>query len=165
MLFGKVANEGEPRMVDRPGPGAAEAADAPMVPQFSEIVLYPLQLARMPGQSAAAAKWEKLLVPGGAWRDVVDDFAGSSGAHREQHYIEFVSFMPDVQRFLYGEGAGAAAIPAAIRVFRRHDVVAALTFYTAAISQRLSEFLETVSDHRLPLRNKLAALRWVWRRG
>jgi hypothetical protein len=42
--------------------------------------------------------------------------------------------------------------------------VAALTFYTAAKSQRLTEFLEAVSDRRLPLRRKLAALVRVWRR-
>lgn len=42
--------------------------------------------------------------------------------------------------------------------------VAALTFYTAAKSQRLSEFLETVSDSRLPFRHKLRAFLRVWRR-
>lgn len=112
-------------MVDRPGSSAAEAGDAPMVPRFSEIILYPLQLARMPGQSASVANREKLLGSGSVWRDVADDLVGSSGAFREQHYTEFVSFMPDVQRFLYGEGSGAAAIPPAIRVFRRNDVAAA----------------------------------------
>jgi hypothetical protein len=112
-------------MVDRPGSPVTEAGDTPMVRKFSEIILYPLQLARMPGQSASIANRETLLASGSVWRDVSDDMTGSSGAAREQHYTEFVSFMPDVQRFLYGEGTGAAAIPPAIRVFRRSDVAAA----------------------------------------
>ncbi len=42
--------------------------------------------------------------------------------------------------------------------------VAALTFYTAAKSQRLSEFLEAISDSRLTARQKLRAFVRVWRR-
>jgi hypothetical protein len=112
-------------MVDRPGSNAAEAGDAPTVAGFREIILYPLQLARMPGQSASVANREKLLVSGSAWREVADGLVGSSNAIREQHYTEFVSFMPDVQRFLYGEGCGAAAIAPAIQLFRREDIAAA----------------------------------------
>ncbi|HVZ43271.1 MAG TPA: hypothetical protein VHA82_05625 [Ramlibacter sp.] len=41
----------------------------------------------------------------------------------------------------------------------------ALTFYTIAKSKRLSDFLDALSDERLPVKYKLAALMAVWRRG
>ena len=40
----------------------------------------------------------------------------------------------------------------------------ALTLYTVQKSRALSEFLDTMSDERLPMRNKLAALVRVWRK-
>ena len=40
----------------------------------------------------------------------------------------------------------------------------ALTAWTIARSRRLSDFLEALSDERLPTRAKLAALVEVWRR-
>lgn len=46
------------------------------------------------------------------WRDVVDEYASETGRFQERDYSEFVSFLPYVQRFLYGEGhspQGAAA--------------------------------------------------------
>ncbi|WP_313808698.1 hypothetical protein [Sphingobium sp.] len=61
----------------------------------------------------------------GPWRDVACDWGQASIEDREQHYAEFLSFMPDVQRFLYGEGIGASALAPAIRVFRRDDVASA----------------------------------------
>jgi hypothetical protein len=42
---------------------------------------------------------------------------------------------------------------------------AALTFYTIVKSKRLSDFLEALSDERLPAASKLASLLAVWRRG
>src|SRR5688572_3888297 len=108
---------------------SAAPADVPMVRVFREILLYPLQLTRPPGQISSAANWERLLFPGSVWHDAADDPVGRSAAHREQHYTEFVAFMPDVQRFLYGEGTGvsgaAQPVPPSLRVFRRNDVVAA----------------------------------------
>jgi hypothetical protein len=60
------------------------------------------------------------------WREVVDEYAGETGRFHERHYNEFVSFLPYVQRFLYGEGrkqqgAGTSA-GSPMRVFRRSDV-------------------------------------------
>jgi hypothetical protein len=43
--------------------------------------------------------------------------------------------------------------------------VAVLTFYTAAKSQRLAEFLEAMSDERRSIRQKWAAFARVWKRG
>jgi hypothetical protein len=42
--------------------------------------------------------------------------------------------------------------------------VTAITFYTIVRSKRLSDFLEAISDERLPVRAKLRSLRDVWKR-
>jgi hypothetical protein len=41
--------------------------------------------------------------------------------------------------------------------------VGAITFYTLVKSKRLSDFLEAISDERLPARAKLGSLLDVWR--
>ncbi len=58
---------------------------------------------------------------------MVDEYTGESEGFHERHYNEFVTFLPYVQRFLYGEGRSAdGAQPGdpgpPMRVFRRHDV-------------------------------------------
>jgi hypothetical protein len=55
------------------------------------------------------------------WREVVDQFTGDPGQFQERHYFEFVSFLPFVQRFLYGE-MGLEGRRSPIHVFRRRDV-------------------------------------------
>jgi hypothetical protein len=94
------------------------------VRHFREILLWPLEL--MPAQEGAQIQkhWE-LLGEGCAWHEVQDEFTGDPEQLQERHYCEFVTFMPFVQRFLYGEGsdrapAGRTATP--IRVYRRGDV-------------------------------------------
>src|SRR5580765_787815 len=42
--------------------------------------------------------------------------------------------------------------------------VTVITFYTIAKSKRLSDFLEAISDERLPARAKLRSLLDVWRK-
>lgn len=59
------------------------------------------------------------------WREVVDEFTGDPALFQERHYSEFVTFLPSVQRFLYGEGKGRGLgvnQESPIRVFRRTDV-------------------------------------------
>ena len=97
------------------------------VRQFREILLWPLQLE--PGSGSGIQKhWEVLRAePGGeAWTEVGDEFTGDPKDFKERHYGEFVTFLPPVQRFLYGEGPHKAVhskpIESSIRVFRRHDV-------------------------------------------
>ena len=41
------------------------------------------------------------------WKEVVDEFTGDPTQFGERHYKEFVTFLPYVQRFLYGEGYDA----------------------------------------------------------
>ena len=76
-----------------------------------------------------AKPWQLLADMGEAspWREVVDEYAGERGRFQERHYNEFVTFLPFVQRFLYGEGrsrGGAGATGSPMRVFRRGDISA-----------------------------------------
>lgn len=71
--------------------------------------------------------WERLETPGAdhPWREVLDEFTGDPALFQERHYSEFVTFLPYVQRFLYGEGKGNSpetVHASSFRVFRRSDV-------------------------------------------
>lgn len=107
---------------------AAEAAEAeapPTVRLFREILLWPVQLMPLEKDAQIQRHWERL---GGAdcpWREVADEFTADPKDFQERHYIEFTAFLPHVQRFLYGEGEGAAGTgygASPIRAFRRSDV-------------------------------------------
>ena len=100
------------------------------VRHFRQVLLWPLRLMPVRGSEGRHAKpWQVLADMGEAtpWREILDEYGGEHGRFHERHYNEFVTFLPFVQRFLYGEGrgkqgAGAAGSP--MRVFRRSDVKA-----------------------------------------
>src|SRR5512140_224486 len=104
------------------------------VRQFRQTVLWPLQLMQAKQQAQIQRHWEVLERKGAdnPWREVVDEFMGDPSDFRERDYTEFTTFLPHVQRFLYGEGrtkriAGVGpADPNAspMRVYRRDDVAA-----------------------------------------
>jgi len=101
---------------------------SPMVRHFRQILLWPLQLMHAHGAEPHISKyWELLEVLGDAcpWREVDDEF-GDPDDFQERHYKEFITFLPYVQRFLYGEGAHQAGQAgygkSPIRVFRRRDI-------------------------------------------
>jgi hypothetical protein len=104
---------------------------APAVRHLRQILLWPLRLmpvARRPGE-ARRTPWQVLRALGDAspWREVVDEYTGDSARFHERHYNEFVTFLPYVQRFLYGEGrhtrdAKGRDADAPMRVFRREDI-------------------------------------------
>ena len=100
------------------------------VRQFRQILLWPLRLMPLGGSIGQHARpWEVLAAMGDAspWHEVVDEYTGGSSRFKERHYNEFVSFLPYVQRFLYGEGRGegmACSRSSPMRVFRRTDVSA-----------------------------------------
>ncbi|MGH8807386.1 MAG: hypothetical protein ACREX0_05870 [Noviherbaspirillum sp.] len=106
---------------------AAEPHAPPRVEIFREIALWPVQL--MPRHEGAQIQrhWECLEAASAesVWQEVADEFTLDPADFSERHYKEFVTFLPFVQRFLYGEGSvggrqGYGGSP--IRVFRRHDV-------------------------------------------
>jgi hypothetical protein len=106
---------------------AQQFQQAKLVRHFRLILLWPLQL--MPAQEGMQIQrhWELLdcARPDSRWREVADELSGDGSDFQERHYGEFVTFLPYVQRFLYGEGKGRASTPGGespIRVFRRTDV-------------------------------------------
>ena len=96
------------------------------VRHFRQIVLWPLQLAPLREDAQIQAHWEVLERAGAdnPWGEMRDEFRGGSAAFQQRHYSEFVTFLPYVRRFLYGDAKGRAggACESPIRVFRRSDV-------------------------------------------
>jgi len=103
---------------------------SPTVREFRQSLLWPLRLLPVQapaGQGGAKRQpWQWLTEP---WRQTADEYTGASTDFHERHYQEFVTFLPYVQRFLYGEGRatrgpGVRNVESPMRVFRRHDVAA-----------------------------------------
>ena len=107
----------------------------PIVRHFRQILMWPLQL--MPMDSAdqrnpgrVQTPWEYLDQCEGPnpWLELVDDFNVDPAQFQERHYREFVTFLPHVQRFLYGQARSVVSKvgfgESPIRVFRRNDVSA-----------------------------------------
>jgi hypothetical protein len=98
------------------------------VRHFRQILLWPLQLIPLREGNQVQRHWEVLQAAGAGnpWHEVVDEFGGAPGHYQERHYNELVTFLPYVQRFLYGEGNADpnAAGNSPMRVFRRDDVCA-----------------------------------------
>jgi hypothetical protein len=105
-----------------------------IVRRFRQSLIWPLQLLPRAGE-AQARPWEALLAQTDAsghcaWQEVVDEYTGDAEGFHERHYNEFVTFLPHVQRFLYGEGRsrgaqGRTGGASSMRVLRRSDVAAA----------------------------------------
>ncbi len=128
----------EPDADPSAGPATADLAarTAPRVRHYRQILLWPLQL--VPDDGVAHARpWQRLAADS-HWRPVIDEVAGGGAQFAERHYAEFVTFLPYVQRFLYGEGLrrprststgdatlARADIESPMRVFRRTDITAA----------------------------------------
>jgi len=96
-------------------------AAAPQVRHLRQVLLWPLRLMPLPPGNRAQP-WELLTPP---WCEEVDEYTGSAEDFHERHYSEFVTFLPYVQRFLYGDGRaqrGAHASGSPMRLFRRRDV-------------------------------------------
>ncbi|HZF16973.1 MAG TPA: CorA family divalent cation transporter [Steroidobacteraceae bacterium] len=103
--------------------------DAPtMVRHFRQIVLWPVQLMPLKAGVQVQRHWEALGECGGTnpWRNVRDELYGDPQVFQERHYKEFVTFLPYVQRFLYGSTVGQEASQRhgepSIHVFRRTDI-------------------------------------------
>ena len=105
-----------------PGPGRVQ--------HFRQILLWPVRLL-MRGHPLAASKpaWDWLQAQGSAtpWEEHTKVYSGDVRDFHERHYQEFVTFLPYVQRFLYGEGGAPgreeeARAGSSMRVLHRHDI-------------------------------------------
>lgn len=98
------------------------------VRHFRQIVVWPLQLMPLrPGQQIQR-HWQALDTnpASSPWREVADEFATPDNEVHERLYKEFVTFVPYVQRFLYGSRVGQEASRGqdqpSMHVFRRTDI-------------------------------------------
>jgi len=110
-----------------------------VVRHLRHVVLWPVQLMPLKPGVQVQRHWEALEKVAGScpWREVEDEFGSDPGEFQERHYKECVTFLPYVQRFLYGSSVGQETTrerDASMRVFRRTDVARArLTFDDGAI--------------------------------
>jgi hypothetical protein len=106
-----------------------------IVKHFRQNVVWPLQLMPLRPGEQVQRHWKALgsIATGNPWKQVDDEFCPDPGDFHERHYREFVTFLPYVQRFLYGSRAGqetaATEGEASIHVYRRHDVKQARVTY------------------------------------
>lgn len=97
------------------------------VKHLRQILLWPVYLLPLDETAPLQDHWEQLAAPGpdNPWHEVDDEF-GDPGEFQARHYNEFVTFLPPVQRFLYGQGLGRSVSKvygeSPIRVMRRTDV-------------------------------------------
>lgn len=112
-----------------PSINLSQDSSATVVRHLRQVLLWPLQL--LPQRNSDGPPWQLLrdLGPASPWQEQVDEYTGDASQFHERHYNEFVTFLPYVQRFLYGEGRagresddGSGGAP--MRVFRRRDVKA-----------------------------------------
>lgn len=99
-----------------------------VVKHFRQILLWPVQLIEEASTTKSHDHAEVFasLGPDNPWREVVDEFTGNPAEFQERHYSEFVTFLPPVQRFLYGQGSEETANRTCgnhpIKVMRRTDI-------------------------------------------
>ena len=99
-----------------------------LVDHFRQVLLWPVQLLCLQHGGDSADHWR--LMPAhcaeNPWSPVIDEFTEDPTRFQERHYREFVSFLPHVQRFLYGRKCSGAERQdkdiSPIKVFRREDV-------------------------------------------
>ena len=85
---------------------AAQANNSAMnVRHFRQILLWPLQLMPIRPGTQIQEHWEVLdqETADNPWRELLDEFTPDGKQFQLRHYSEFVTFLPYVQRFLYGE--------------------------------------------------------------
>ena len=97
---------------------------------FHGSLIWPLQLEPLARDGTQGRHWENFESKRAShpWRRIDDEFTQDPALFKERHYREFVSFLPYVQRFLYGEGRSGRTAPddppgnSPMHVFRRTDI-------------------------------------------
>lgn len=102
------------------------------VRHFRQILLWPLQLMPIRAGAQIQEHWELLdqEIAENPWRELLDEFTPDGKEFQLRHYSEFVTFLPYVQRFIYGESrlkkesGNKDEEPGSspMRVYRRHDI-------------------------------------------
>jgi len=108
----------------------AATPDQPLVRLFHASLVWPLQLEPLFVKGIKERHWEAFErdPQRQPWCRIDDEFTDDPSQFKERHYREFVSFLPYVQRFLYGEGQSSLAGSQAptgnspMHVFRRKDI-------------------------------------------
>src|SRR5262245_14254308 len=101
--------------------------DEKRVKHLRQVLLWPVYLLPLDEDAPIQDHWEHLEKPGpgNPWREIDDEF-GEPGEFQIRHYNEFVTFLPPVQRFLYGQGIGRAVSKvygeSPIKTLRRNDI-------------------------------------------
>jgi hypothetical protein len=116
-------------MSDQPSLSPNEQpSDAPhLIRHFRQILLWPLQLEYQAAEDGVEP-WSILERGDSPWNRGECNITYDPDKTRERHYKEFVSFLPYVQRFLYGDSRArtgsmdAAGSNAPMQVFRRRDI-------------------------------------------
>ena len=103
-----------------------------VVRHFRQILLWPLQLMPIRRGTQIQEHWELLdqETAENPWRELLDEFTPDGKEFQLRHYSEFVTFLPYVQRFLYGESRVKKETgnkdeepgSSPMRVYRRHDI-------------------------------------------
>lgn len=108
-----------------------QPAGSTVVRHFRQILLWPLQLMPIRPNAQIQEHWEVLDrdTTDNPWRELRDEFTPEGGQFQLRHYSEFVTFLPFVQRFLYGESREKRENrkdhqpgSSPMRVYRRHDI-------------------------------------------
>ncbi|CAK0760263.1 conserved hypothetical protein [Gammaproteobacteria bacterium] len=99
---------------------------SPLVRHLHEILFWPLQvIPEQPEHTVNGNHWEflKNITEQNPWEEMPSAFSSDPHTFKEQYYKEFVTFLPYVQRFLYGENRGITGYGnSPIRVFRHREV-------------------------------------------
>jgi hypothetical protein len=108
-----------------------------IVRHYRQIVFWPVQLMPLRRGEQVQRHWEALEeIPDNPWREVVDKFSADPAEFQERHYKEFVTFLPYVQRFLYGAKVGQESSrrdgEPSMHVYRRADVRKVRVVYDAS---------------------------------
>jgi CorA-like Mg2+ transporter protein len=98
-----------------------------LVRHFRQILIWPLQIQPIRSDAQIQEPWEilKQASADNPWSELRDEFSCDPAEFKQRHYSEFVTFLPYVRSFLYGEGKAdstQAVVESPIRVFRRTDV-------------------------------------------
>lgn len=117
----------EVRPADQSKPEPLQGVADKHIQTFRQILLWPIQL--VPESSAATVEDYAAILPtlgpNNPWYEIADEFTGDPKDFQARHYSEFVTFLPPVQRLLYGSGRGkpgSVCAESPIKAFRRSDI-------------------------------------------